>query len=176
MVSPKTTGPNPTPRSSMRKNVEVATPISAGDTADTAIAWAQGIRAPKPKPVRIAAATMLKFPGCKASEAIASRQVKDNALVGCYLGVNGDQYKRSKVISEFYEITQDVIRVDPNKLTTIEEQVGRAISVQEVKDLLISHFETLVDTLEDFDISTIAQDDIDTSVKRMNIYTERFLD
>lgn len=117
----------------------------------------------------------ISFNGKKVA-GTASRQVKDNALVGCYLGINGDQYKRSKVISEFYEITQDVIRVDPNKLTTIEEQVGRAISVQEVKDLLISHFETMVDTLEDFDISTIAQDDIDTSVKRMNIYTERFLD
>ena len=105
----------------------------------------------------------------------ASRQVKDNTLVGCYLGVNGDQYKRSKVISEFYEITKDVIRVDTNKLTTIEDQLDRPISVQEVKDLLIAHFKTITDSLENYDISKISQEDIDASVKRMSTYSERYL-
>lgn len=105
----------------------------------------------------------------------ASRQVKDNTLVGCYLGVNGDQYKRSKVISEFYEITQDIIRVDTNKLTTIEEQLKRPISVQEVKGLLIDHFKTLVDSLENYDTSSISKEAIKSSNERMNTYTKRYL-
>lgn len=105
----------------------------------------------------------------------SSRQVRDNTLVGCYLGVNGDQYKRSKVISEFYEITKDVIRVDTNKLTTIQEQIDRPISVQEVKDLLISHFKTLTDSLESYDTTKISQDDINTSLERMSSYTNKYL-
>lgn len=106
----------------------------------------------------------------------ASRQVNGNTLVGCYLGVNGNQYERSKVISEFYEITKDVIRVDPNKLTTIEEELNRPISVEEVKSLLINHFKTLTDSLEDFDVSKISKEAIDQSIKRMNTYTQRYLD
>lgn len=105
----------------------------------------------------------------------SSRAVQGNGLVGCFLSVNGDQYKRSKVISEFYEITQDVIRVSPDKMTSIQEQLGRSIEVQEVKDLLIAHFKTMVDSLEDYDTSHIPQDAIDTSVRRLNVYNERYM-
>ena len=68
-----------------------------------------------------------------------------------------------------------MIRVDTNKLTTIEEQLDRPISVQEVKDLLIAHFKTITDSLENYDISKISQEDIDASVKRMSSYSEKYL-
>ncbi len=105
----------------------------------------------------------------------SSRIVQGNSLVGCYLGVNGDQEKRSKVISEFYEITQDVIRVDPNKLTTIQDALGKEITVEEVKQLLVNQFKTMVTSLEDYDTSKISQEAINQSIDRMQVYNRNYL-
>lgn len=105
----------------------------------------------------------------------ASRAVQGNALIGGFFAINGNQNKRSEVVSRFYEITEDVIRVDPGKMITISEALGYEISVQDVKDLLSQHFKTLVQDVQDYDVSQIHQDDIEASVRRMNVYNENYL-
>lgn len=105
----------------------------------------------------------------------ASRSVNGNALVGGFLAVTGDQKKRSKVISRFYEITNDVIRVDPAKMGTIEEAVGRPISTAEVKGLLLEHFHKIASDVEPYDISQIPQEDIDASIQRQSVYNRNHL-
>ena len=105
----------------------------------------------------------------------ASRKVNGNALIGCYLGVNGNQNARSKVISEFYEITQDVIRVQPNKLTTLSEQAHREVSIQEVKEMLITQFQTLTGTLTDYDLNQLNQQEVAKATERMAAYNKTYI-
>lgn len=105
----------------------------------------------------------------------SSRVVLNNALVGGYLSVNGDQKQRSEVISRFYEITDDVIRVQPNKMTTIEEEIGREISFKEVKNLIIDHFHKIAEDVKPYDTSHIAKEDIDASAKRSDSYNRKYL-
>lgn len=105
----------------------------------------------------------------------ASRSVIGNALVGGFLAVNGDQETRSKVISKFYEITDDVIRVDPKKMITIEEAAGRAVSVQEVKELLLEQFSKIANNIEPYDINQIPQSDIESSIQRQGVYNRNHL-
>lgn len=105
----------------------------------------------------------------------ASRAVRGNALVGGFLAVTGDQKRRSEVISRFYEITDDVIRVNPEKMTTISEAVGREVSVEEVRNLVINHFNTIAKDVEPYDISKIDKKDIEASIQRMNTYNRNHL-
>lgn len=106
----------------------------------------------------------------------ASRALQGNALVGGFLAVNGDQQRRSEVISRFYEITDDVIRVQPEKMITIEEAVGRDVSVKEVKDLIIKHFKTIAKDVQPYDTSHIKQEDIEASIQRMGVYNRNYLE
>lgn len=105
----------------------------------------------------------------------ASRSVLGNAVVGGFLAVNGDQQHRSEVISRFYEITDDVIRVRPETMITVEEAAGRFVSVDEVKQLITHHFETIARDVEPFDTASIDQEAINTSIERMSVYNRNYL-
>lgn len=105
----------------------------------------------------------------------ASRAVTGNALVGGFLSVNGDQRKRSEVISRFYEITDDVIRVNPDKMITVAEAVGYEISVDEVRQLVIEQFHKIARDVEPYDISQLDKDAIQSSIDRMNVYNQNYL-
>jgi octanoyl-[GcvH]:protein N-octanoyltransferase len=105
----------------------------------------------------------------------ASRAVRGNALVGGFLAVTGDQKRRSEVISRFYEITDDVIRVNPEKMITVSEAVGREVSVDEVRDLVIKQFKKIAEDVEPYDISKIDKKDIEASINRMNTYNRNHL-
>ena len=105
----------------------------------------------------------------------ASRAVRGNALVGGFLAVTGDQKRRSEVISRFYEITDDIIRVNPEKMITVSEAVGREVSVEEVRNLVISHFNTIAKDVEPYDTSKIDRKDIEASIQRMNTYNRNHL-
>lgn len=105
----------------------------------------------------------------------ASRALAGNALVGGFLAVNGDQQARSEVIAKFYEITDDVIRVNPEKMITIEEAVGRPMTVNEVKELIVTHFKAMHSGAKNYDIASIDQESIDASIQRMNVYNRNHL-
>ncbi len=104
----------------------------------------------------------------------AQRRIQDNTLVGCYLSVNGDQDHRATLISNFYKLTEDIIEVFPDKMTTLEAKVKRSLSILETKTLLIHHFKNITDTTVDFDPASFDSDAIDASKQRNQSQQKRF--
>lgn len=105
----------------------------------------------------------------------SSRSVMGNSLVGGFLAVKGDQKSRSDLISRFYEITDDVIRVDSNKMTTLEDVLGRSLSLEEVRSLIIKQFNKIADNVKPYDYSHINKEAIETSTKRLDKYNRKYL-
>lgn len=93
--------------------------------------------------------------GGKKIAGTAQRRIKDNVLVGAYLSVNGDQFRRSNVIKEFYEISKGPIIVDVNKLTTLEDEYKSELSVASVKSLIIKQFEKQFGSATQIDLDEI---------------------
>ena len=105
----------------------------------------------------------------------AQRKIIDNILVGCYLSINGNQQKRSQIISDFYKITQDVIQVDPIHLTTLEDELNKPLDVETVKALLINHFETLTTSLSALDMHALNQEALEKARDRVQNQDNRYL-
>lgn len=105
----------------------------------------------------------------------AQRRIKDNVLVGAYLGVNGDQNRRSHDIKEFYEISQGAIRVDPTKLTTLEQEYGEPLSVDTIINLIQNAFTEMVDELIPFDITKLDPKVMEASKERLSDQNQRYL-
>lgn len=104
----------------------------------------------------------------------AQRRVGNNTLVGCYLSVNGDQHARSTLISNFYKITRDIISVNPDKMTTLEDKIKRSITIDEVKTLLINHFKTITESTTLLDPTTYEDKDLQVALDRMQNQQNRF--
>mgnify|MGYP001945237303 CR=1 FL=1 len=105
----------------------------------------------------------------------AQRRIGNRVLVGCYLSVNGDQNKRSQIISDFYKITQDVIEVFPEKLTTLQDEMKKPLEVETVKNLLIEQFKKLTSSFSKLDLSTLDEDAINQAMMRSKNQDTKYL-
>src|SRR5690554_4668131 len=105
----------------------------------------------------------------------AQRRVLDKTLVGGYISVNGNQPARGELIAKFYEITQDQLKVYPNKLTTLEEKYQSPLSVDSVKDLFIDHFKKITTSQSYLDPSSLDQSKIEASKKRIKDAQSKFI-
>ncbi len=105
----------------------------------------------------------------------AQRRIKDKLTIGAYLSVNGDQNKRSQIISDFYKITQDVIEVFPEKLTTLQDELGSTLDVKTVKDLLIKHFKSITTESENLDLSQLDPDLLSKAKARSKAQDDKYL-
>ena len=83
------------------------------------------------------------------------RKTGDNAQVGCYLNINGDQMQRSEIIKRFYELTGNDIEVNPYKMSTLEDVLLRPITIPNITTLLIAHFRDYVESVSFININEI---------------------
>ena len=79
---------------------------------------------------------------------ISQRRVKGGSAIMIYIGINGDQDERSYLIKDFYdqgikgqEVKWDYPDIDPKVMTTVSQELGFEISVDQVIDLIIQVFE-----------------------------------
>lgn len=105
----------------------------------------------------------------------AQRRIGDNVLVGCYLSVNGDQNKRSQIISDFYKITKDVIQVDPKKLTTLQDEMQQDLDVDYVKTLIFDHFKSLTTEHANFDLNAVDKNMVESAKERAIAQDKKYL-
>ena len=105
----------------------------------------------------------------------AQRRIGKRMLVGAYLSVNGDQNKRSQIISDFYKITQDVIEVFPEKLTTLQDEMTQALEVETVIKLIKEHFNKITSSSQALDVNAIDDQAIQSSLKRMKDQNTKYL-
>ena len=103
----------------------------------------------------------------------AQRRIGNRILVGGYLSVNGDQLKRSQIISDFYKITKDVIEVFPEKLTTLQDEMDRELDVEEVKQYIFKHFETLTSSTEA--LGNVDDSKVQAALKRAHNQNTKYL-
>ena len=78
---------------------------------------------------------------------IAQRRIKDGVAVMLYISVNGDQKKRAEMMKKFYEHGLDGSEPDgrypkiiPSVMTTLEEAYETALTVAEVKQMMLEQF------------------------------------
>lgn len=78
---------------------------------------------------------------------ISQRRIKDGVAVMLYISINGDQQQRAKMLQEFYTVGLDGSEragrypsVKPEVMTTLEDTYQRPLSVEEVKEMMLSHF------------------------------------
>ena len=106
----------------------------------------------------------------------AQRKIGDNALVGCYLSVNGNQMERSEVVKKFYEIINGPIEVNPYKMTTLQDEALREITIPNVTTMLIAYFRTLVDSISFVDVQELEESEaVKTAKQRIIDQDKRYL-
>lgn len=72
---------------------------------------------------------------------MSQRRFQNGVVVMMYLGVNGKQEKRSKLIQSFYrrsQATNDFPLVQPEAMTTLEELLSQPVTVDEVKQQFLA--------------------------------------
>lgn len=79
---------------------------------------------------------------------ISQRRIKDGVAIMIYISVNGNQDQRALMLREFYEKGRDGSEpagrypdILPEVMTTLEEAYQTKISVQDVKQRMLQHFE-----------------------------------
>ena len=105
----------------------------------------------------------------------AQRRIRDNTLVGGYISVVGNQQERSELIAKFYEITQDELRVDPHKLTTLQEKTNQELSIDIVKNLFIKEFKKITSSHTYLNPKELDQKKIEASKKRIKDAQTKFI-
>lgn len=81
----------------------------------------------------------------------------DNAQVGCYLNVNGDQMHRSETVKRFYELTGHSLDINPYKMSTIEDQRLKPTTIPNITTLLIAHFRNYVDSVSFVNVDAVEE-------------------
>ncbi len=79
---------------------------------------------------------------------ISQRRIKNGVAVMLYVSVNGDQRERAQMLREFYEKGRDGSEpagrypdIRPEVMTTLEEAYQTPMSVGEVKQRMLQHFD-----------------------------------
>lgn len=79
---------------------------------------------------------------------VSQRRIQNGIAIMLYVSVNGDQQKRAEMIREFYKVGLDGSEplgrypdVHPGVMTTLEESYGVSLSVDEVKEMMLRHFQ-----------------------------------
>ena len=79
---------------------------------------------------------------------ISQRRIKDGVAIMIYISVNGNQNQRAQMLREFYEKGRDGSEptgrypdIRPEVMTTLEEAYQTKMSVQDVKERMLQHFE-----------------------------------
>jgi len=78
---------------------------------------------------------------------ISQRRIQNGIAIMLYISVNGDQQKRAEMLKAFYEVGLDGSEpagrypdVQPHVMTTLEEAYGVKLTVPEVKEMMLKHF------------------------------------
>lgn len=79
---------------------------------------------------------------------ISQRRIKDGVAIMLYISINGDQRKRAEILQEFYAVGLDgseragrYPNIKPEVMTTLEEAYQHPLSVEKVKEMMLSHFD-----------------------------------
>ena len=79
---------------------------------------------------------------------ISQRRIKDGVAIMIYISVNGNQNQRAQMLREFYEKGRDGSEptgrypdIRSEVMTTLEEAYQTKMSVQDVKERMLQHFE-----------------------------------
>lgn len=108
---------------------------------------------------------------------ISQRRIKNGVAIMLYISVNGNQDRRAEMIKEFYHHGLDgsepkgrYPEVKKEVMTSLEEAYGVELSVSEVKNMMLEHF----NYSKAKDIKEIS-DSFDQSLKRMYKRNVKFL-
>lgn len=79
---------------------------------------------------------------------ISQRRIKDGVAIMLYISINGNQTKRAEMLREFYSVGLDGSEpagryplIKSEVMTTLEEAYQTPLSVEEVKEKMLRHFE-----------------------------------
>lgn len=78
---------------------------------------------------------------------ISQRRIKEGVAIMLYVSINGDQQQRAKMLQDFYSVGLDGSEragrypsVKPEVMTTLQDAYQHTLSVEEVKEMMLSHF------------------------------------
>lgn len=111
---------------------------------------------------------------------ISQRRIRGGIAIMIYLSVFGDQRKRAHMIRDFYELGLKETEtkwtfpvVDSNVMTTLEEAFGISLTISEVKQRILSVFETV--SLHKGDITPSIQEAYKEGFEKMNARNDKLL-
>lgn len=79
---------------------------------------------------------------------ISQRRIKEGVAIMLYISINGDQQQRAEMLRDFYSVglngSEPAGRypsIKPEVMTTLADTYQRPLSVEKVKEMMLSHFE-----------------------------------
>lgn len=97
---------------------------------------------------------------------ISQRRVKDGAAIQIYLDVEGNSRKRAELIRDFYDVARkgeetsfDYPDVDPDVMASLSELLGAELTVNAMKQRVLTALEAVTDRIvtDDFSDDELAQ-------------------
>lgn len=105
----------------------------------------------------------------------AQRKRGNRVNLVCYMSINGDQQRRSRLVKGFYDAMQsDEVLIDDAKMDNLDALTGQSVAVEDVVRLLMNEMVKRCDTVELSEGYAHESELFNDSLKRVLDHNQRF--